>query len=75
VDKGNAENYNYGSNNSGNTDNNNARDGNSSDGNSSNSNSSGSDKGNEAYGCIGQRGSLAPVSNRLKPKRAIKHRL
>jgi len=40
IDKGNAENCNYRSNNSGDTDNNDARDGNSSD----------SDEGNEAYG-------------------------
>ena len=65
MDESKAENYNDRSNGSGNTDNNNARDG----------DSSNSDKGNEAHGCIGRRGSLAPVSSRLKPKHAIKHRL
>jgi hypothetical protein len=65
MDKGNTKNYNYGSDDSSNTDNNNARDGNSSD----------SDKGNEAYRYTRQRGSLAPVSSKLKPKRATKHRL
>jgi len=63
VDKGNAENYNYRSDNSGDTDNNNARDGDSSD----------SDKGNEAYGYARQQGSLAPVSGKLKLKRAAKY--
>jgi hypothetical protein len=63
VDKGNAENYNYKSDDSGNTDNNGAGDGDSSD----------SDKGNKAYGYIGQRGLLAPISSKLKPKRAVKY--
>ena len=62
IDKGNAENCNYRSNNSGNTDNNDAGD----------SNSSNSDKGNEAHGYVGQRGLLVPICGRLKPKRAIK---
>ena len=62
MDEGNAKNCNYGSDNSGNIDNNDARDSNSSD----------SDEGNKAYGCIGQRGSLAPIYSGLKPKRAIK---
>ena len=75
VDEGNAENYNYGSDNSGDTDNNDAKDGDSSDSDSSNGNSSGSDKGNKAYGYVGQRGSLAPVSGGLKLKRTTKHRL
>ena len=42
IDKGNAKNYNYRSDNSGDTDNNDAGDSNSSD----------SNEGNEAYGCI-----------------------
>ena len=75
MDEGNAENCNYGSDNSGDTDNNDARDGNSSDSDSSDGNSSDSNEGNEAHGCIGQRGSLVPVSYRLKPKRATKYRL
>ena len=65
IDKGNTKNCNYRSDNSGDIDNDNARDGDSSD----------SDEGNEAYGYIRQRGSLAPISGKLKPKRAIKHRL
>ncbi|XTI95089.1 hypothetical protein V2W45_1256561, partial [Cenococcum geophilum] len=73
IDKGNAENCNYGSDDSGNTDNDNAGDGDSSDGDSSDGNSSNSDEGNEAYGCIGQRGSLAPIGGELKLKRAAKH--
>ena len=64
IDKGNAENYTYRSDDSGNMDNNGARD----------SNSSNSNKGNEAYGYIGQRGSLAPIYSRLKLKRTIKQR-
>ena len=43
VDKGNAENCNYGNDDSGDTDNNDARDGDSSD----------SDKSNKAYRCVG----------------------
>ena len=62
MDEGNAENYNYGSNDSGDTDNNDAGDSNSSD----------SDEGNKAYGYAGQRGSLAPVYSRSKPKRTAK---
>ena len=62
MDKGNAENYNYGSNNSGDMDNNNARDSNSSD----------SNEGNKAYRCIGQQESLAPIYSRLKLKRTTK---
>ena len=46
-------------------DNNNARDGNSSD----------SNEGNEAYGCVRQRGLLAPISGKSKLKRAAKYRL
>jgi hypothetical protein len=65
IDKGNAENYNYGNDDSGDTDNNDAGDGDSSD----------SNEGNEAYGCVRQRGSLAPISSESKPKRAAKHRL
>ena len=64
MDEGNTKNCNYGSDDSGGIDNNNARDSNSSD----------SDKGNEAYRCVGQRGSLAPVYSRLKPKRTTKQR-
>jgi len=63
VDKGNAENYNYGSDDSGDIDNDDARDSDSSD----------SDEGNEAYGYARQWGSLAPVSSKLKPKRTAKH--
>ena len=62
IDEGNAENCNYGSDDSGDIDNNNAGD----------SNSSNSNKGNKAYGCVGQRGSLAPIYSGLKLKRAIK---
>jgi len=65
MDKGNIKNYNYRSDNSGNTDNNNARDG----------DSSNSDEGNEAYGCVRQRGLLAPISSKLKPKHAAKYYL
>jgi len=65
VDKGNAENCNYRSDDSGNIDNNDAGDGDSSD----------SNKGNEAYGCVRQRGLLAPVSSKSKPKRAVKYYL
>jgi len=70
IDKSNTKNYNYGSDNSGDIDNNDAR-----DGNSSNSDSSNSDEGNKAYGYIGQRESLAPISSRLKPKRSTKYYL
>jgi len=63
VDKGNAKNYNYGSNNSGDMDNNSARDSNSSD----------SNEGNKAYRYIGQRGLLAPISGELKLKRTVKY--
>jgi hypothetical protein len=62
MDKGNAENYNYGSDDSGDTDNDDAGDSNSSD----------SDEGNKAYGYVGQRGLLVPICSRLKPKRAAK---
>ena len=75
MDKGNAKNCNYRSDNSGDMDNDDARDGNSSGSDSSNGNSSDSDKGNKAYGCAGQRGLLAPISGKLKLKRAAKHRL
>ena len=80
MDEGNAENCNYGSDDSGDTDDDDAgdgdsSDGNSSDGDSSNGNSSDSNKGNKAYGYIGQQGSLVPISSKLKPKRAAKHRL
>ena len=75
IDKGNAENYNYGSDDSGDTDNNDARNGDSSDGDSSDGNSSDSDKSNEAHGYIGQRRSLTPVSGRSKPKRTAKYRI
>ncbi|XTI88737.1 hypothetical protein V2W45_1331184 [Cenococcum geophilum] len=63
IDKGKAENYNNRSDDSGDTDNDGARDGDSSDGNSSDGNSSDSDKGNEAHGCTGRQGSLAPRSH------------
>ena len=75
MDKGNTENYNYGSDDSGDTDNNDAGDGDSSNSDSSNSNSSDSDEGNKAYGYVGQRGLLVPISYRLKLKRAIKYYL
>ena len=65
IDKSKAENYNDRSDGSGDTDDDDARDGDSSD----------SDEGNEAYGCVGRRGSLAPISSGLKPKHAAKHRL
>jgi hypothetical protein len=70
MDEGNAKNCNYGSDDSGDMDDDDAGDGDSSD-----SNSSDNDKGNKAHGCAGQRGLLAPVSGRLKPKRATKHHL
>ena len=85
IDKSKAKNCNNRSDGSGDIDDNNAGDGdssdsdssngNSSDSNSSDGNSSDSDEGNKTYRCIGQRGSLAPISNRLKPKRAIKYYL
>ena len=90
MDEGNAENCNYGSNDSGDTDNDdtgdgdssdgdssdsNSSDGDSSNGDSSDSNSSDSNEGNKAHGCAGQRESPAPVSGKLKLKRAAKHRL
>jgi hypothetical protein len=73
VDKSKAENYNNRSNDSGDINNDDTKDSNSSDSNSSNSNSSNSDEGNKAHKCIGQRGSLAPIGGRLKPKYAAKY--
>jgi len=53
VDESKAENYNDGSDDGGDTDNDDAGDGDSSD----------SDGGNEAWGYVGRRGSLNPISS------------